>query len=167
MKYDKDLYKKIANLKLNEIVKVSNRNGWITTIHIQNITALKWNQLQLLVPGAGNSFHKMHELYKFYTKDNTPTNSKPSFDTLTSNESKEVNDYISIFKSNNLTEHFQVNKYITENGLWNNFETIRSINNHGLNKEIPGIQPKYFNIICSLLNIQGGTGSTLVGYKKY
>lgn len=167
MKYDKDLYKKIANLKLNKIVKVSNRNGWITTIHIQNITALKWNQLQLLIPGTGTGFQKMWQLYQRYTEINLSSNLKPGFNALTASESKEINDFINIFKLNNLTEHFQVNKYITENELWDEFKTIRSINNHGLNKEVPGIQPKYFNIICELLKIQGGNGSPLANYKKY
>ena len=167
MEHDKSLYEKIASLRINRIVFVSNRKGWETPVIIRNITKLEPRDLQLLVPGKGTDFEKMVALYQYYKDDGAETKQKLKNGALTESESDEIIRYVDIFKSNNLTEHFQVNKYISENGLWNNFETIRSINNHGLNKEIPGIQPKYFNIICSLLNIQGGTGSTLLGYKKY
>ena len=167
MEYNKELYKKIAGLRVNKIVKVSNSKGWVTTIKIQNITELNWQHLQLLVSGSGNRFEKMWSLYQRYVEDDSLGYSKPDSSTLTLVESKEINEYITIFKSNEFAEHFQVNKYITDRELWDGFKTIRSLNDHGVNKEVPGIQPKYFNIICSLLGIQGGAGSPLIGYKKY
>ena len=167
MEYDNNLHEKIASLRINRIVFVSNRKGWETPVIIRNITKLESKELQLLSPGKGTDFEKMVALYQYYKDYGTENNQKLKNGALTESESDEVIRYVDIFKSNNFTEHFQVNKYITDNGLWNNFIKIRSLNDHWLSKDVPGIQPKYFKIICRLLNIQGGNGSPLVGYKTY
>ena len=49
IEYDVELYKEMANFKVNELVQVSNRKGQRNTIQITNITRLSWQQLQLLV----------------------------------------------------------------------------------------------------------------------
>ena len=167
MEHDKSLYEKIASLRINRIVFVSNRKGWETPVIIRNITKLEPRDLQLLVPGKGTDFKKMVALYQYYKDDGAESNQKLKNEALTESESDEIIRYIDIFKSNNFTEHFQVNKYIADNGLWNNFIKIRSLNDHWLSKDVPGIQPKYFKIICRLLKIQGGNGSPLVGCKTY
>ena len=105
-------------------------------------------------------------LYEAYSSPNatpTPNNGNE----LSKLESEEINQYINIYQSNNFVEHHQVNKFISENNLWDEFPTIRSLNDHGQNKEIQGIQPKYFNIVCHLLKISGGNGMPLDSYKKY
>lgn len=166
IEYDVNLYKKIANFKLNKIVRVKNRNNIESTIHIQNITSLSWHDLQLLTRNGADRFSKMVFLYEKYSNSSTtppPTNG----DELSKAESEEISQYIKIYHSNNFTEHHQVNNFISENNFWNQFSTIRSLNDHGQHKEIKGIQPKYFNIICQLLKISGGNGLPLDSYKKY
>lgn len=167
MEHDKNLYEKIASLRINRIVFVSNRKGRETPVIIRNITKLESKELHILVPGKGTDFEKMVALYQYYKDYGAENNQKLKNGALTESESDEVIRYVDIFKSNNFAEHFQVNKYITDNGLWNNFIKIRSLNDHWLSKDVPGIQPKYFKIICRLLDIQGGNGSPLVGYKTY
>ncbi|AUL95802.1 hypothetical protein FORC54_1657 [Vibrio vulnificus] len=72
-----------------------------------------------------------------------------------------------MFRDYNCTKHYEVNEIITERGDWDKFPTIRSLNDHGKHKEIPGIEPQYFEIVCNILNISGEGGLSLDGYKKY
>ena len=164
--YDVSLYKKIANFKINRIVQVKNRNGIKSTIHIQNITNLSWQDLQLLTRDGVDRFSKMVSLYKTYSNSNI-TPPPINGDELSNSESEEINKYIKIYQSNEFTEHHQVNTFISYHNSWDQFPTIRSLNDHGQNKEIKGIQPRYFNIICQLLKISGGNGLPLDSYKKY
>ena len=80
---------------------------------------------------------------------------------LSAEEIKQVEEYIEIYKSNNFTQHHEVNKYITDRNLWNNFSKIRALNDHGRNKEIQGILPKYYGVVCVILGIKGGNGQPL------
>ena len=82
-------------------------------------------------------------------------------------ETEEIQKYIDIYRSKGLRAHFQVNEYITRNDLWHQFPTIRSLNDHGDFKNIQGIQPKYFEIICQILNISGENGRQLDAYRHY
>ena len=76
-------------------------------------------------------------------------------------EDNEVKQYIKIFKDNNFKEHYEVNVYISQNKLWDDFSNIRSLNDHGDYKEIPGILPKFYAIICKELDIDGAGGHSL------
>lgn len=71
MEFDKELYKKIAALRVNKTVRVPNRKGRVTEIEIQNITKLSWPHLQLLVSGSGNRFEKMWSLYQRCVEDDS------------------------------------------------------------------------------------------------
>jgi hypothetical protein len=165
MEYDVNLYKKIADFKINEVVTVTNRNGRKTTIHITNLTKLSWHELQLLSGGGSNKFGKMVYLYEKYKEKNI--NSDPRLvnvtngEKLSESETNEISRYVKIFRNNNFENHTEINNYITENGIWDDFPTIRSINDHGEYKNIPGILPKYFEIVCSILKINGDKGAPL------
>ncbi|HCT9109460.1 TPA: hypothetical protein SMO99_001596 [Proteus mirabilis] len=165
--YDVNLYREIANFSVNKIVQVSNRKGRRSTIHITNITQLSWQNLQLLVSSGSDRFSKMVFLYREYSRQELASESIIKGKSLSSNETKEINDYIKIFREYDCTKHHEVNEIITKSGLWNNFKTIRSLNDHGKFKEIEGIQPQYFEIICNILKISGDKGLPLDGYKKY
>ena len=166
IEYDAALYKKIANLHINEIVQVRNRKGWIFTIHIKNLTRLSWQELQLLSSAGEDRFSKMVALYEHYSnpsaENNVALRSQLNF-----KEIEEIQRYINIYQAESFCAHFEVNKYITSHNLWNQFPTIRSLNDHGELKNIHGIQPKYFEIICHLLKISGENGRPLDAYRAY
>lgn len=88
-------------------------------------------------------------------------------ESLSAEESCEVDEYIRIYKREGFSKHPEVNDFIWKNGLWDNFKAIRSLNDHGNFKEIEGIQPKYFEIICNILNISDEGGLPLDSYTKY
>jgi hypothetical protein len=165
--YDANLYRKIASLQLDEIVQVENRKGARTAIHVSNITKLSWRELQLLMPEGADRFSKMVLLFERHSR--TATESAPQLrgQRLTPQETAEVNEYVQIFRENQFSTHSQVNNYITNNQLWSIFPIIRSLNDHGRFKEVPGIQPKYFEIVCQLSGIAGGDGLPLYAFRKY
>ncbi|MCR9982838.1 hypothetical protein NB610_12540 [Vibrio alginolyticus] len=164
--YDPVLYRQIANFKVNEIVQVTNRKGQRSTIHITNIVKLSWHQLQLLVSGGSTKFEKQYLLYKEYSTKHQAHRVLKGM-SLSQAESTEIQEYIDIFKANGFSKHTQVNDYITNNSLWGHFPTIRSLNDHGEYKEIEGIEPKYFEVVCRILNISGEGGRSLDNFKKY
>lgn len=167
IEYDVNLYRTMANYSVNEIIQVTNRKGIKSSIHINNITKLSWNELQLLVPNGSNKFTKMVLLFQKYSRAKKLSNSKINGKSLSSTETYEINEYIKIYKNNSFTKHYEVNEFITANNLWNIFVTIRSLNDHDKFKEIEGIQPKYFEIICNILSISGEKGLPLDAYKTY
>jgi len=167
IEYDEGLYREIARFRINDAVQVSNRKGRTRTIHITNITRLTWHQLQLLVSEGADRFTKMVLLYRSYAYKEKIYKSAINGERLTPAEVREIGDYIKIFQSYGYTEHHQVNEIISQNGAWDQFQTIRSLNDHGKHKEIPGIQPKYFEIVCSILEISGGPGRALDRYTPY
>ncbi|PST99298.1 hypothetical protein [Photobacterium iliopiscarium] len=164
--YDLVVYRQIANLKVNEIVQVTNRKGHRSTIHITNIVKLSWHQLQLLVSGGSTKFEKQYLLYKEYSTKHRANNVLKGM-SLSQAESSEIQEYIGIFKENGFSKHTQVNDYITSNNLWEHFPTIRSLNDHGEYREIEGIEPQYFEVVCRILNISGEGGRSLDNFKKY
>lgn len=86
---------------------------------------------------------------------------------LTSKEESQVLEYIKIYKNESFEKHWQANNYITNNNLWDSFSEIRSLNDHGDHKRIPGILPKFYGIVCQLLNIGGSNGAPLDKSEKY
>lgn len=164
---DKDLYVEIAKFPINEIRQVSNRKGHKRTIHITNITKLSWSDLQRLVDEGVDKFTKMVLLYRAYKDEQADTDIAIKGEGLTDDELREIDEYIKLYKENNCKEHYEVNQIVSNKGEWDKFKNIRSLNDHGPHKEIPGIQPKYYNIICDLLNISGCQGLPLDSYKKY
>jgi hypothetical protein len=165
--YDPSLYRQIANFPVNEIVRVANRKGRNRTIHITNIVKLSWLELQLLVPEGADRFSKMVILFNKLSGTESLTSNGIKGESLSAAESCEVDEYIRIFKREGFSKHTEVNDFISKNELWNNFKTIRSLNDHGKFKEIEGIQPKYFEVICHILNISDEGGLPLDSYTKY
>jgi hypothetical protein len=165
--YDKNLYIEIANFGVNKVVQVSNRKGRKSTIHITNITQLSWQDLQLLVSSGSDKFSKMVLLYREYFNKKEASESVIRGKYLSLNENAEIEKYIKIFREYDCTKHHEVNEIIAQSGTWDNFKTIRSLNNHGKHEAIKGIQPKYFEIICNILKISGEKGLPLDSYRKY
>lgn len=90
-----------------------------------------------------------------------------SYSELSQKEVNQISNYIKIYKKNNCTEHWQVNNIISANNDWNSFDAIRSHNDHGHQKLVKGILPKYFAIVCQVLNITGDDGSPLINAIPY
>lgn len=86
---------------------------------------------------------------------------------LSFKESHEINHYTKIFLENGFKEHYEVNRYISKMNLWDEFQNIRSLNDHGENKNIPGILPKFYAIVCKKLEITGAGGTPLDQAKHY
>jgi len=166
IEYSAALYRKIANLHLNKIVQVRNRKGRNITIHITNLTQLSWQELQLLNGEGDDRFSKMVALYEKYTTL-SKQNDAESKNLLRHEESEEIQKYIDIYYNEGYCTHIQVNEYITGKNLWHQFPTIRSLNDHGEYRNIPGIQPKYFEIICRILKISGENGRPLDSFRAY
>lgn len=89
--YDVNLYKKIANFNVNEVVQVSNRKGRRSIIHITNITKLSWEDLQLLVSAGSDKFSKMVFLYQEYSSKQQVSASVIRGKPLSANEANEIN----------------------------------------------------------------------------
>lgn len=106
-------------------------------------------------------------LYREYSQQGQVSESVIRGKPLSSNETKEINEYIKIYRDYGCTKHHEVNDIITRNRLWGNFRNIRSLNDHGEVKGIEGIQPQYFEIICNILNISGDKGLPLDSYQRY
>ena len=82
-------------------------------------------------------------------------------------EAIEIYNYMRDFKENFFQNLNELNNYITKNDEWEYYSSIRSLNTHGIHRNIPGIQPAYFSIVCKELNIKGGNGKLLDSYKVY
>ena len=82
-------------------------------------------------------------------------------------EAMEVFNYIRDFEENVFQNFNELNNYITKNDEWEYYPSIRSLNTHGNYRDILGIQPKFYTIVCKELNIKGGVGKPLNSYKIY
>ncbi len=102
-----------------------------------------------------------------FTKEYTKKIEESAYGVLSEQEVEQLLNYIWIFKSNNFTEHWHVNEYITKNSMWHNFTRLRSLNDHGHANKIKGITPKYFAIVCKALNVSADQGSSLEDYETY
>jgi len=82
-------------------------------------------------------------------------------------ESSQIKEYIEIYKEQSFEEHYEVNNFISNHNMWNRFSEIRSLNDHGKHKNIPGILPKFYAIVCEMLQIEGADGAPLEKSQKY
>ncbi len=96
-----------------------------------------------------------------------PQVKKASFTELTNEQVEQIANYIWIFKSNNFKHHWEVNELISKSQIWDGFSELRSLNNHGPSGIVKGITPKFFAIICKVLEITGDDGEPLVDFEKY
>lgn len=165
--YDANLYRKIASLQLDELVQVVNKKRTKTAVHITNIAKLSWRELQLLMPEGVDRFSKMALLFQRHGNTIAGLASQMRGQKLTLEETAEINAYTKIYREQNFSKHSQINDHISGHDLWSVFPTIRSLNNHGKFKQVPGIQPKYFEIVCHLLGISGGDGFPLDAFQRY
>ncbi|MBK3456713.1 MULTISPECIES: hypothetical protein [Pseudomonas] len=86
---------------------------------------------------------------------------------LTKEEMVQIKNYMIIYGSNNFNTQKMANNFITANNLWDEFPSIRSLNDHGSHKNIPGILPKFYRITCAVLEIVEGGGEKLTKATKY
>ena len=86
---------------------------------------------------------------------------------LTSQEEKEIREYISIYNRLNFSKHYEVNNFISINRLWYRFPAIRSMNTHANGATVPGIFPKYYSIVCKLVGMESGDGTSLEKSEEY
>ncbi|EOE7094672.1 hypothetical protein ACKTIW_002884 [Serratia marcescens] len=110
--YDVNLYREIANFSVNKVVQVSNRESIKSTIHITNITQLSWQNLQLIVSSGSDRFSKMVFIYREYSQQRQTSESVIRGKPLSSNENKEINEYIKIYREHGCTKHYEVNEII-------------------------------------------------------
>lgn len=103
--------------------------------------------------------------YKAITKFNY-TNIKKEYE-LTELEFYQIKKYMDIFVDNKFIDQKDTNNYITEKKYWNKFSEIRSLNDHGEHKEIPGILPKFYRVTCDILKLTKGRGAQLTKATKY
>lgn len=90
-----------------------------------------------------------------------------AFSELSQKEVEQLLTYLWIFISEDLDEHWEVNEYITNNDIWDDFSELRSLNDHGYKNRVKGITPKYFAIACTVLDVDADDGAPLEDYKKY
>ncbi|MDB4806901.1 hypothetical protein OAG89_02845 [Pseudomonadales bacterium] len=86
---------------------------------------------------------------------------------LSDSEIVELKEYIGIFIENKFEVHHEVNQFITDHKRWGDFPCMRSLNDHGDSKEIPGILPKFFKVVCVLLGVGGDNGAPLDRAQRY
>lgn len=79
----------------------------------------------------------------------------------------EVREYINIFEREGFSEHYEVNNWISSRGLWGKFPNMRSINTHRSGRRVLGIEPRYFSIVCAILELHDFKGSPLDDTEKY
>jgi hypothetical protein len=90
-----------------------------------------------------------------------------SYTCLSETELNELLNYLWIYKKNNMFEHWQVNEFISENDIWDEFKGIRSMNDHGYEFHIEGIKPNYYAIVCRVLEKEKGDGAPLLNWNSY
>ena len=86
---------------------------------------------------------------------------------LTKEEVLQIKSYLGIYCEKKFKTQKAANNYITECELWGEFSDIRSLNDHGLYVNIPGILPKFYRITCEVLEIMNGAGAQLTKATKY
>ena len=86
---------------------------------------------------------------------------------LSDDELHQLIKYLYIFEIYDLTLHWEVNEVITQNNDWDSFKAIRSKNNHGHKLLVDGITPKYFAIVCTIIEQEIFTGNPLLSYRRY
>lgn len=75
-------------------------------------------------------------------------------------------EYIWLFRHLKFKKHWQVNEYIDENDLWDDFDELRSKNTHANGSVVDGIAPPYFAIVAEIM-CAADTGSHLVDYERW
>lgn len=102
-----------------------------------------------------------------FKKDFTRRIKSVAFSILTNEEIDQLLNYLWIFRTKGFRAHWQVNKYISKNDLWDDFDALRSFNDHGYRNRVKGITPEFFAIACGAMNMATGDGQPLEDYERY
>lgn len=86
---------------------------------------------------------------------------------LTKPEMLQIKNYMAIYSENKFKTQKAANTYITDSKRWDEFQDIRSMNDHGVHINIPGILPKFYRITCEILKLIRGNGAQLTKATKY
>ncbi|MGB3917610.1 hypothetical protein J9253_01100 [Thiothrix litoralis] len=86
---------------------------------------------------------------------------------LSRKEVDQIKNYIAIYSEHDFKNQSSTNNYITKSKRWDEFSEIRSLNDHGLHTNIPGILPKFYKITCEIFKISKGNGAQLTKATKY
>ena len=92
---------------------------------------------------------------------------KASNGDLTNEEIHQLANYIWLFFKYKYQEHWEVNEYISNEGIWDEFDKLRSLNDHGEKIGVEGIEPRFFAIVCKVLSIEADNGNPITGWIKY
>lgn len=109
----------------------------------------------------GNNLDEFHSVFFAICSQNVDLN------WLTLEEAIQISTYFFVYKHYGLRQHWEVNNKISEDGTWDIFSKIRSLNNHGNGKIVKGIQPKYFRVFLSFSKLQNLEGDSLLKFEKY
>ena len=102
-----------------------------------------------------------------FKKDFTRRIKSVAYSMLTNDEIEQLLNYLWIFKTQDCSAHYEVNQYISNNDLWEDFSELRSLNDHGYRKRIKGITPDFYAIACGAMNMAKGDGQPLEDYERY
>lgn len=102
-----------------------------------------------------------------FKKDFTRRIKSVAYSMLTNDEIEQLLNYLWIFKTQDCSAHYEVNQYISNNDLWEDFSELRSLNDHGYRKRIRGIAPHFYAIACGAMNMAKGDGQPLEDYERY
>ena len=105
-----------------------------------------------------NAFQSLREKFKIKSIEKSSYN---NFDF-------ECKKYYEMMRSHGFHDQGQINNYISQNNLWDNFPTIRAYNTHGSIENIKGITPHAYARVCELLGMSISTnGRPLVDSERY
>ncbi|MBY0446784.1 MAG: hypothetical protein K2Q15_16435 [Burkholderiales bacterium] len=79
----------------------------------------------------------------------------------------EVLKWVNVFNDGRCTYQKDANEIITRENRWNEFPNLRSLNDHGMHKRVPGIESNYYSLFCYLLGCGGAGGAPLEASHKY
>ena len=86
---------------------------------------------------------------------------------LSYQEKDQLTHYVFIFLHYEYTKHWEVNNHISKTNQWDKFNALRSLNDHGYQKLIIGITPRFFAIVCRLLEIENFEGNEYLGKVEF
>lgn len=87
---------------------------------------------------------------------------------LSTVEVDQMVEWLKIYYKNGASEHWHVNKIITEKGKWWAFDVIRAKNKHHMRKpRVLGISPLYYSVTIEVIGRDGGAGARLIDSRRY
>ncbi|MDA0135804.1 hypothetical protein L2D36_25890 [Vibrio harveyi] len=106
-------------------------------------------------------------VFQYRVEKITGLSAPASLNELDSSTFNEILAYVTMFVQLRFKEHWQVNNVISKTNSWHQYPNIRSINTHRNGKQVEGIHPEYYALICEILDITGDNGTPLVHSRRY